>query len=497
MFWLFCAALATMYSGIMSSGTSSIPYFCTMVAVPAVLATVLSFCGIDTWIELAVRGIAIVGCIVLSITCMAQKVICSYAWWGTEEKPRNYKTYSTDIPALKGFKFSKEDKEMFEGITQLIEESMTEDSVIFGYPYVKIFNILTDNYNMNTFVPVLFYDVVDDKYVQEEKALLEENLPDIVVWKDIPECKEIHERAFRDGKPLEQRKIEDMFAELLPTQYEQLGEFDDVTVYKLRDKASQIEFALDGEGTYEDPYRIENAADLLHFAELVSDGMTFKGQYVEQTADIDLDGQNMQPIGDVENEHCFYGVYNGAGHVIRNLNLKQSNSENVGLFSCLGGQVYNLGLEGGTIRGKYAGVIAGGSVGKEARIVNCYTDVAVTATRAGGIANDFDGRIFNCVSVGMLTGQQSAAAISGSENAWEEEIYQLQGSGKSAFETPSQQGQDIAYGDAEAINGDYLVRQLSDNAKEENKKNRDEDEVIHLLTWQKGNDGHPVFKKTK
>ena len=42
---------------------------------------------------------------------------------------------------------------------------------------------------MNTFVPVLFYDVVDDKYVQEEKALLEENLPDIVVWKDIPECK--------------------------------------------------------------------------------------------------------------------------------------------------------------------------------------------------------------------------------------------------------------------------------------------------------------------
>ena len=94
---------------------------------------------------------------------------------------------------------------MIKGITQLIEENTTEDSVIFGYPYVKIFNILTDNYNMNTFVPVLFYDVVDDKYVQEEKALLEEKLPDIVVWKDIPDCKEVHEREFRDGKPLEQR----------------------------------------------------------------------------------------------------------------------------------------------------------------------------------------------------------------------------------------------------------------------------------------------------
>ena len=43
-----------------------------------------------------------------------------------------------------------------------------------------------------------------------------------------------------------------------------------------------------------------------------------------------------------------------------------------------------------------------------------------------------------------------------------------------------------------AADGSFLI-----NAKEENKKNRDEDEVTHLLTWQKGNDGHPVFKKTK
>ena len=53
---------------------------------------------------------------------------------------------------------------------------------------------------MNTFVPVLFYDVVDDKYVQEEKELLKEKLPDIVVWKDIPYCKEVHEREFQRWK---------------------------------------------------------------------------------------------------------------------------------------------------------------------------------------------------------------------------------------------------------------------------------------------------------
>lgn len=87
---------------------------------------------------------------------------------------------------------------------------------------------------MNTFVPVLFYDVVDDKYVQEEKELLKEKLPDIVVWKDIPNCKEVHEREFRDGKPLEQRKIENMFDEILPMQYELIGEFGDVSVYKIK-----------------------------------------------------------------------------------------------------------------------------------------------------------------------------------------------------------------------------------------------------------------------
>lgn len=234
LFWLYCAALSTMYSGIMSSGTSGIPYFCTMIAVPVILAAALSFCGADVWNEFAVRGIVVVGCLLMSISCMAQKVICSYSWWGTEEEPRNLKTYTTDIPALKGVKFSKEDKEMFEGVTELIEKNTTEDAVIFGYPYVKIFNILTDNYNMNTFVPVLFYDVVDDKYVQEEKELLKEKLPDIVVWKDIPYCKEVHEREFRDGKPLEQRKIENMFDEILPMQYELIGEFGDVSVYKIK-----------------------------------------------------------------------------------------------------------------------------------------------------------------------------------------------------------------------------------------------------------------------
>ena len=40
---------------------------------------------------------------------------------------------------------------MLKDITQLILENTTEDATIFGYPYVKLFNILTNRYTMDTF----------------------------------------------------------------------------------------------------------------------------------------------------------------------------------------------------------------------------------------------------------------------------------------------------------------------------------------------------------
>ena len=80
-----------------------------------------------------------------------------------------------------------------------------------------------------------------------------------------------------------------------------------------------------------------------------------------------LNGPNINMLGIREPGVYGTGSYKDLETLVRKtarelkvqVTLKQSNSENVGLFSCLGGQVYNLGLEGGTIRGKYAGAIAG------------------------------------------------------------------------------------------------------------------------------------------
>ncbi len=120
-------------------------------------------------------------------------------------------------------------------MTEVIQENTTEDAVIWGYPHIKLFNILTQNYNMDTFVPVLFYDVVADSYVEKEKELLEEHLPDVIIWEEIPTCKEVHEDVFRDGEPLKQREIESYLEKVIPKKYTLMATVDNVSVYILDD----------------------------------------------------------------------------------------------------------------------------------------------------------------------------------------------------------------------------------------------------------------------
>ena len=82
-------------------------------------------------------------------------------------------------------------------------------------------------------MPIVFYDVSADYYVEQETKLLCENLPDIIVWEDIENCKEVHEQSFRNGKPLKQRDMEAMFQEKFETDYTLIGVIDNFRVYRL------------------------------------------------------------------------------------------------------------------------------------------------------------------------------------------------------------------------------------------------------------------------
>ena len=62
-----------------------------------------------------------------------------------------------------------------------------------------------------------------------------------------------------------------------------------------------------GSGTAEDPYLIENAADLREMSDLVNADPEYGNSSYEMTADIDLEGAAFMPIG--TNDHKFSGTF--------------------------------------------------------------------------------------------------------------------------------------------------------------------------------------------
>ena len=129
------------------------------------------------------------------------------------------------------------------------------------------------------------------------------------------------------------------------------------------------------------------------------DGVSFKDQYVALANDIDMIGIEFIPIGKYGSGHYFEGTFDGNGFTISNLTIDIPN-ENNGLFGVLGGLVFNLKIEGGTIKGGCCGVISSHST-SDALIMNCLVrNVTVVAQRAGGIVDNFSGSLINCISDG-------------------------------------------------------------------------------------------------
>ncbi len=173
---------------------------------------------------------------------------------------------------------------------------------------------------------------------------------------------------------------------------------------------AQLMETLEGEGTEDSPYLINNAEEFCRFRDIVNMGAAFSNKWFRQTADIDLiDVDNWIPIGKYGSGRYFYGVYDGGGHSISNLNSKpiteSANDANVGLFGMLAGTVMNLGIESGHIEGVCVGAITSHGSGTLPIIVNCYNKATVVGqSRAGGIADNLSGGlIVNCLNTGEIS----------------------------------------------------------------------------------------------
>lgn len=172
--------------------------------------------------------------IIVGVT--SQKITNAYAWWGwSESVTDSKKSYSINVPGLEGFKTTKDKKEMYEEMYKVLKENSNDKSVIYGFPYIKIFNVLLKNTNMNTFVPVPWYDVCSDEYAIKDAKKLKNNPPDIIIYNDIPNALEAHETIYRNGKQLGQRKIiEWLKNEIKNEKYILIGQYDNIYIYKLK-----------------------------------------------------------------------------------------------------------------------------------------------------------------------------------------------------------------------------------------------------------------------
>lgn len=152
----------------------------------------------------------------------------------------------------------------------------------------------------------------------------------------------------------------------------------------------------------EDIVYINSVEDFIAFRDSVNSGNTYEGILVKQMVDMDL-GQieNFEPIGIYESGNYFYGTYDGDGHSIDNLKIVRS--DNCALFGILGGTVCNLKIGSGEIIGACVGSIASHATG-ESRIINCINYANVHGSvRAGGIADNFNGKIISCINYGTIS----------------------------------------------------------------------------------------------
>ena len=160
------------------------------------------------------------------------------------------------------------------------------------------------------------------------------------------------------------------------------------------------EGTLSGSGTYNDPYIIEDAADLKAFAALLdgkAENLGICAKVADGVASIDVSDETWQPmpanVKDTEgNDAGYTGVFDGNGATIK-LNVDKS-GKNAGLFSIIGdgGEVKNVTTDGNVIGGSYVGGICGTNKGT---ISDCNNKANVTSrnSMAGGIVGECNGTI--------------------------------------------------------------------------------------------------------
>lgn len=155
------------------------------------------------------------------------------------------------------------------------------------------------------------------------------------------------------------------------------------------------QYGFAGNGSEQNPFQINSAADFKTLASHVAGGQYFDGMHFRMTDDVDFTGSDFAGIATgmettVNSNMRFEGVFDGAGHSIKNLHIDQPELNHVALFGELRGTVKNLTVDSScSFTGfQYVGAIAGDmKTTTDAKIINCRNYGSVTGYEAytGGL----------------------------------------------------------------------------------------------------------------
>lgn len=461
----------------------------------------------------AVLRIGVVcACALLVLQSASKKMVNTYNWWGMTELNYWDSQEETDLPLLDGILVSEETKDVYEGIVHAVQENTSETDTIFCFPQIPIFYTLCDRMDPGTESKVQWFDVSSDRAVLSDMEVIREAKPAAVIIYDTQlSTYEAHQRLFRGNRTSSTYQMREfLYNYVYEEGYTWYGNFtadnNTIQLWIKNPKQDAEPVFAGGSGTKEDPYLIETPQQLVTFGNMVNEGRSFEKQYIRQNCDLDMSEYICAPIG--KGDALFKGVYDGAGHVIRNLTIQGKNTDAAGLFSITHGCVYNLGLEGGSISGGNCGAIAACSPDTEGRIVNCYTDISVQGQRAGGLADNFLGSILNSFSAGSLRGIDGAGAISFNNTANVDLVFEAKENVTSVFVTESNSEPRVSSCAHEVLNSTVLLEKMNNYVYSWNKWIEQLDEeaqqgdaegaemMVPLVQWKLGDDVHLVFDRS-
>lgn len=153
-------------------------------------------------------GVVFYTSLLLSTNISYTKFDKPYSWWGTTEANARTATQKMDHPIIGDIYLNKDSYENYVAIIDALKSNV-ENGEIFSFPNIPMIYLLANQLPASKVV-IGWFDFLNDHDAEIEAERINISPPDVIAYLQLPaEALEAHERLFRGGLPLGQRKIID------------------------------------------------------------------------------------------------------------------------------------------------------------------------------------------------------------------------------------------------------------------------------------------------